>query len=44
MKITKALTRFDRSRNRSDVRAVARLGFNEYDLPDLLNYCGAGSG
>ncbi|KAA8819445.1 phospholipase [Bifidobacterium rousetti] len=51
MKITKALTRLTGSASASSASSDSSpvfvllhgWGSNEYDLPDLLNYCGAGS-
>jgi phospholipase/carboxylesterase len=43
MKITKALTRLTGPETAPVFVLLHGWGSNEYDLPDLLNYCGAGS-
>ena len=43
MEITKALTRLKGLENDPVFMLLHGWGSNEYDLPDLLNYCGAGS-
>ncbi|QSY57874.1 alpha/beta fold hydrolase [Bifidobacterium imperatoris] len=43
MKITKALTRLKGPDSAPVFLLLHGWGSNEYDLPDLLNYCGAGS-
>lgn len=43
MKVTKALTRLKGSQTDPVFLLLHGWGSNEYDLPDLLNYCGAGS-
>ncbi|KAB7786543.1 alpha/beta hydrolase [Bifidobacterium cebidarum] len=43
MKISKALTRLKGSESSPVFLLLHGWGSNEYDLPDLLNYCGAGS-
>lgn len=43
MEITKALTRLDGSDSDPVFVLLHGWGSNEYDLPDLLRYCGAGS-
>ena len=42
MKITKALTRLTGPETAPVFVLLHGWGSNEYDLPDLLNYCGAG--
>ena len=43
MKITKALTLLTGPETAPVFVLLHGWGSNEYDLPDLLNYCGAGS-
>lgn len=43
MKVTKALTRLKGTDKDPVFLLLHGWGSNEYDLPDLLNYCGAGS-